>query len=106
VRVLNFGSLNLDHFYEVVHVVRLGETIPSGKYRLTGKSIWRLRPKRRGWPTPRRRGITLTGFFIAQKPAGKPINDCLRTVRHAAATCVTLRWAADSIPWMKEVLTR
>lgn len=40
-KVLNFGSLNFDHFYEVEHIVRPGETIPSGKYRLAcgGKGL-------------------------------------------------------------------
>ena len=40
-KVLNFGSLNIDHFYEVEHIVRPGETIPSGKYRLAcgGKGL-------------------------------------------------------------------
>lgn len=32
--VINFGSLNLDHFYEVDHFVRPGETITSEKYHL------------------------------------------------------------------------
>jgi ribokinase len=40
-KVLNFGSLNLDRFYEVEHIVRPGETISSGKYRLScgGKGL-------------------------------------------------------------------
>ena len=40
-KVLNFGSLNFDHIYEVEHIVRPGETIPSGKYRLAcgGKGL-------------------------------------------------------------------
>ena len=40
-KVLNFGSLNFDHFYEVEHIVHPGETIPSGKYRLAcgGKGL-------------------------------------------------------------------
>lgn len=33
-RVLNFGSLNIDHVYQVDHVVRPGETIPSRNYRI------------------------------------------------------------------------
>lgn len=33
-RVLNFGSLNIDHVYQVDHVVRPGETIPSGGYQI------------------------------------------------------------------------
>ena len=49
-------------------------------------------------------GDTLTGFFIAQRLAGQPIEACLRTACHAAAICVTRRGAADSIPWLKEVL--
>jgi ribokinase len=32
--VLNFGSLNFDHVYEVEHFVRPGETVTSGKYHL------------------------------------------------------------------------
>lgn len=31
-RVLNFGSLNIDHVYQVDHIVRPGETIPSLAY--------------------------------------------------------------------------
>jgi ribokinase len=40
-KVLNFGSLNVDHFYEVEHIVRPGETIPAGKYRMScgGKGL-------------------------------------------------------------------
>ncbi len=40
-RVLNFGSLNFDHIYEVEHLVRPGETITSDKYRLAcgGKGL-------------------------------------------------------------------
>ena len=33
-RVINFGSLNFDHFYEVEHFVRPGETITADKYHL------------------------------------------------------------------------
>lgn len=33
-KVLNFGSLNFDHVYEVEHFVRPGETITSDKYHL------------------------------------------------------------------------
>jgi ribokinase len=33
-RVLNFGSLNFDHLYEVEHFVQPGETITSDKYQL------------------------------------------------------------------------
>jgi ribokinase len=33
-KVINFGSLNFDHFYEVEHFVRPGETITSEKYHL------------------------------------------------------------------------
>ncbi len=32
--ILNFGSLNLDHVYQVDHFVRPGETLSSGAYRL------------------------------------------------------------------------
>jgi ribokinase len=32
-KVVNFGSLNFDHVYEVEHLVRPGETITSDKYR-------------------------------------------------------------------------
>ena len=40
-KVLNFGSLNFDHVYEVEHFVQPGETITSDKYRLTcgGKGL-------------------------------------------------------------------
>lgn len=31
-RVLNFGSLNVDHVYRVPHIVRPGETLGSGSY--------------------------------------------------------------------------
>jgi ribokinase len=31
--VLNFGSLNIDHVYQVEHFVQPGETLPCGKYR-------------------------------------------------------------------------
>ena len=33
-KVINFGSMNFDHFYEVEHFVRPGETITSEKYQL------------------------------------------------------------------------
>ncbi|MCC7261989.1 MAG: ribokinase [Candidatus Latescibacteria bacterium] len=33
-RVLNFGSLNIDHVYQVDHVVRPGETLPSARYQV------------------------------------------------------------------------
>jgi ribokinase len=32
-RILNFGSLNIDHVYDVNHLVRPGETISSRRYR-------------------------------------------------------------------------
>jgi ribokinase len=48
-------------------------------------------------------GDTLTGFFIAQRLTGKPIEACLRIACQAAAICVTRRGAADSIPWLREV---
>jgi ribokinase len=48
-------------------------------------------------------GDTLTGFFIARKLAGQPIETCLRIACHAAAICVIRRGAADSIPWLREV---
>lgn len=32
-KVINFGSLNIDHFYDVEHFVRPGETIASKRYR-------------------------------------------------------------------------
>ena len=31
--ILVFGSLNIDHVYEVEHLVRPGETLPSTEYR-------------------------------------------------------------------------
>jgi ribokinase len=49
-------------------------------------------------------GDTFTGFFIAQKLAGQPIETCLRTACHAAAICVTRPGAADSIPRLQEVV--
>jgi ribokinase len=49
-------------------------------------------------------GDTFTGFFIAQKLAGQPIETCLRTACHAAAICVTRPGAADSIPHLQEVV--
>ncbi len=33
-RVLNFGSLNIDHVYQVKHIARPGETIPTLTYRI------------------------------------------------------------------------
>ena len=40
-KVLNYGSLNFDHVYEVEHFVQPGETITSDKYRLScgGKGL-------------------------------------------------------------------
>jgi ribokinase len=49
-------------------------------------------------------GDTFTGFFIALKLAGKPTEACLRTACHAAAICVTRPGAADSIPFLNEVV--
>jgi len=34
VRILNFGSLNIDHVYQVEHIVRPGETLPSASYQV------------------------------------------------------------------------
>jgi ribokinase len=33
-KILNFGSLNLDHVYQVEHIVRPGETLPSAEYQV------------------------------------------------------------------------
>ena len=33
-KILNFGSLNIDHVYQVEHIVRPGETIPSASYQV------------------------------------------------------------------------
>lgn len=33
-RILNFGSLNIDHVYQVEHIVRPGETLPSTSYQV------------------------------------------------------------------------
>jgi ribokinase len=33
-RILNFGSLNIDHVYQVDHIVRPGETLSSGSYQV------------------------------------------------------------------------
>ena len=49
-------------------------------------------------------GDTFTGFFIAQKLAGQSIESCLRTACRAAAICVTRPGAADSIPFLNEVV--
>ena len=49
-------------------------------------------------------GDTFTGFFIARKIAGQSIEACLKTACHAAAICVTRRGAADSIPFLNEVV--
>jgi ribokinase len=49
-------------------------------------------------------GDTFTGFFIAQKLAGQPIETCLITACRAAAICVTRPGAADSIPFLNEVV--
>jgi ribokinase len=49
-------------------------------------------------------GDTFTGFFIAQRLAGQPVEACLRIACHAAAICVTRRGAADSIPFANEVV--
>jgi ribokinase len=49
-------------------------------------------------------GDTFTGFFIARKIAGQSIEECLITACHAAAICVTRRGAADSIPFLNEVV--
>jgi ribokinase len=48
-------------------------------------------------------GDSLTGYFIAERLVGEPIEACLRIACHAAAICVTRHGAADSIPWLKEV---
>jgi len=49
-------------------------------------------------------GDTFTGFFIAQRLAGQPIENCLRIACHAAAICVTRHGAADSIPFANELI--
>jgi len=36
VRILNYGSLNIDHVYRVGHIVRPGETLPSREYQVFG----------------------------------------------------------------------
>ncbi|MBI2504521.1 MAG: ribokinase [Candidatus Latescibacteria bacterium] len=33
-KILNFGSLNIDHVYQVEHIVRPGETLPSSAYQV------------------------------------------------------------------------
>lgn len=33
-KILNFGSLNIDHVYQVEHIVRPGETLPSTSYQV------------------------------------------------------------------------
>ena len=40
-KILNFGSLNVDHVYEMEHFVRPGETLSSDKLTLTcgGKGL-------------------------------------------------------------------
>ncbi|HVM73080.1 MAG TPA: ribokinase [Anaerolineales bacterium] len=48
-------------------------------------------------------GDTFTGFFIAQKISGAPIQDCLRMACRAAALCVSRPGAADSIPFLAEL---
>jgi ribokinase len=34
VKILNFGSLNIDHVYQVEHIARPGETLPSDAYQV------------------------------------------------------------------------
>jgi hypothetical protein len=69
--VLNFGSLNIDHVYQVDHVVRPGETLPSANYQVFagGKGANQSAPWR--WPgcgIPRRPVGLEGGWLVANRP--------------------------------------
>ena len=76
-RVLNFGSLNLDYVYTVDHFVMPGETISS-----TSRTI---------------------KHFVAGLMKGDPLKTCMEEATKASAISVTRPGAADSIPWRKEI---
>jgi len=91
-KVLNFGSLNLDHVYAVDHIVQPGETIASTDYRLSagGKGANQSMALARAGATVRHagmigsegmwlrdkmrdEGVDVTSVLIADSPGGHAI---------------------------------
>jgi len=87
-KILNYGSLNIDNVYQVPHIVRPGETISSQSF-LTfagGKGA--------------NQSVAITR---AGRVTGKSPDECLRQACAAAAVCVTRPGAMNSIPSIREV---
>lgn len=96
--VLNIGSLNIDHVYQVDHFVQPGETLASLDYKLFagGKGF--------------NQSVALARAGLRVSHAGKVGRDgsvphALRVGNRAAAISVTRPGAADSIPSRDEVVT-
>ena len=85
-RVLNFGSLNLDYVYTVDHFVMPGETISS-----TSRTI-----KHGG------KGLNQSVARQGREPMW-PMRAASGKATKASAISVTRPGAADSIPWRKEI---
>ena len=128
-KVLNFGSLNLDDVYQVEHFVQPGETLsamsqtvnPGGKglnqsialakagaevshagcLGLGGEALGEL--LRKNGVDTTAAGDTFTGYFVAGLMEGRSLQDCMRLSSMASAIGVTRAGAANSIPEREEV---
>ena len=106
-RVLNFGSINIDHVYSVEHFVRPGETISCQEYRRFAYFSSQIR-----FHQPAEKvhvvdstgaGDTFIGFFLAELINTNNPKAALGYATRAAAICVTRHGAADSIPSRREL---
>lgn len=95
IKILNYGSLNIDLVYRVPHIVRPGETISSGSFlKYAG-----------GKGANQSAAIARAGGLVyhAGKAGGKNADESLRQACAASAICVTRPGAMDSIPSINEV---
>ena len=119
-RILNIGSINIDHVYEVQHFVRPGETLAGLSYNtfVGGKGFNQsvalaragaatLHAGRIGkdatWLIQRleQDGIDATHVSVDETATGRALSQGCR----AAAICVTRPGASDSIPQRSELAT-
>ena len=96
-KILNFGSCNIDYVYKLDHIVTPGETETSELMEIH-QPIFET-----GVVDTTAAGDTFTGYFVAGIANGAEYGNILRFASCAAAVAVSKKGAAPSIPMHDEV---
>jgi sugar/nucleoside kinase (ribokinase family) len=97
-KILNFGSLNIDYVYSIDHLVEPGETILSKDLKIFcgGKGLNQSIAIARA-------GDTFTGYFIECIRENLSVEKALEKASIAASLSVARHGASESIPARSEV---